>query len=67
MGAAPDGATAIVWRESGEPVFNSPDSSCVAELGSSTVMCRVAALNAAPTDRIILRLPYAEWLYDLSV
>lgn len=67
IAAVPDGASAIVWRSGDEPIFNSPDASCMAELGQSSAMCRVAALNAAPTDRIIVRLPYIAWLYELSV
>ena len=66
-GAIPDGAAAVVWRSSGEPIFNSPDAYCFAKFDQSSVMCRISALNAAPTDRIIIRLPYIAWLYHLSV
>ena len=29
IGALPEGVTAIVWRNSGEPFFNSPDALCL--------------------------------------
>lgn len=66
IGALPEGRTVIVWRTSGEPFFNSPDAACLARTGSVSIICRIAALRAAPTDRIILRLPYQEWAYNAS-
>ncbi len=58
IGALPDGATAIVWRESGEPFFNSADALCLERTGGVSLMCRGMAMGQAPTERIILRLPY---------
>lgn len=66
IGALPDGGTAIVWRKSGEPFFNSPDALCLERVGSVSLMCRGMAMVQAPTDRIILRLPYLGWAYSLS-
>jgi hypothetical protein len=66
IGALPDGATAIVWRESGEPFFNSPDALCIERRGGVSLLCRGMAMAQAPTDRIILRLPYQGWAYRQS-
>ena len=66
IGAMPDGATVIVWRESGEPFFNSPDAMCLERMGSVSLMCRGIAMAKGPADRILLRLPYMEWAYSLS-
>lgn len=66
IGALPDGATAIIWRSSGEPFFNSPDALCLERLGGVSLMCRAMAMGEAPTDRIIVRLPYLEWAYSAS-
>lgn len=63
IGALPEGSTAIVWRESGEPFFNSPDALCLERTGGVSLMCRGMAMGEAPTDRIIARLPYMEWAY----
>ncbi|GIX19220.1 MAG: hypothetical protein KatS3mg120_0896 [Erythrobacter sp.] len=66
IGALPDGATAIVWRESGEPFFNSADALCLERMGGVSLMCRGMAMAQAPTDRIILRLPYLHFAYTMS-
>lgn len=66
IGALPDGATAIVWRESGEPFFNSPDALCLERMGGVSLLCRGMAMGQAPTDRIIMRLPYQGWAYSQS-
>lgn len=66
IGALPEGGTIVVWRDSGEPFFNSPDALCLERMGSVSLMCRGIAMGQAPTDRIILRLPYMEWAYTSS-
>ena len=66
IGAIPDGRTAIVWRAEGEPFFNSADARCLERLGSVSLFCRAAAMSAAPTSRIIVRLPYQNWAYLAS-
>jgi hypothetical protein len=66
IGALPDGATAIVWRASGEPFFNSPDALCLERMGGVSLLCRGMAMSQAPTDRIIMRLPYQGWAYRQS-
>jgi hypothetical protein len=66
IGALPDGSTAIVWRASGEPFFNSPDALCLERMGGVSLLCRGLAMSQAPVDRIILRTPYQKWAYNLS-
>lgn len=63
IGALPEGRTVIIWRASGEPFFNSPDAECLRIQQGVSLLCRGIALGHAPTDRIILRLPYIEWAY----
>lgn len=66
IGALPEGGTAIVWRDSGEPFFNSPDALCLERTGGVSLMCRGMAMGQAPVDRIVLRLPYQNWAYTAS-
>lgn len=66
LGGAPEGVTAIVWRDEGEPFFNSPDALCLERMGGVSLLCRAAAISRAPTDRIIVRLPYQQWAYEAS-
>lgn len=63
MGAVPDGGTIIVWRENGEPFFNSADGACLERTGSVSLLCRMVALGQGPIDRKIMRLPYQRWAY----
>lgn len=66
IGALPEGSTAIVLRATGEPFFNSPDALCLERMGGVSLLCRGMAMGQAPTDRIIVRLPYQEWAYNAS-
>jgi hypothetical protein len=66
IGVLPEGATAIVWRNSGEPFFNSADALCLERTGGVSLMCRAMAMGQAPTDRIIMRLPYMHLAYTMS-
>jgi hypothetical protein len=66
IGAIPEGRTVIVWRAEGEPFFNSPDALCIERIGGVSLMCRGMAMLRAPTDRIIVRMPYMEWAYLAS-
>ncbi len=66
IGALPEGRTIVVWRAEGEPFFNSPDALCLERMEGVSLLCRMAALGQAPTDRIIVRLPYMHWAYAAS-
>jgi hypothetical protein len=63
IGALPEGSTAIVWRNTGEPFFNSPDALCLERMGGVSLMCRGMAMSQAPIDRIVVRLPFIELAY----
>ncbi len=66
LGALPDGGTVLVWRQGGEPFFNSPDGACLRIQGSVSLFCRMAAMGQAPVERVVLRLPYQHWAYLAS-
>lgn len=66
LGVLPEGITLFVWRAPGEPFFNSPDATCLRVQDGVSLLCRLAAFQVAPIDRIILRLPYQEWAYLAS-
>lgn len=66
IGALPSGGTAIVWRAPGEPFFNSADALCLERMGGVSLLCRGMAMGQAPTDRILIRLPYQSWAYTAS-
>lgn len=63
IGALPEGRTVIIWRDSGEPFFNSADALCLERTGGVSLLCRGVAMGQAPTDRILVRLPYMHWAY----
>ena len=63
IGALPEGVTAVVWRESGEPFFNSADALCLERTDGVSLLCRGMAMAQAPADRIIFRLPYWRFAY----
>jgi hypothetical protein len=63
LAAAPDGGTVIVWREHDEPFFNSADAACLARTGNVSLACRGQALSDAPSDRIVVRLPFQRWAH----
>lgn len=67
IGMLPEGKTLLVWRSGDEPFFNSPDATCERRVGYVSLFCRMAAMGAAPLDRIIVRLPYQEWAYRSSI
>jgi hypothetical protein len=63
LDALPEGGTLVVWRVGNEPFFNSPDATCLRMQGSVSLLCRGVAFGVAPTERIVLRLPYQHWAY----
>ena len=63
IGALPEGSTWLVWRSSGDPFFNSADAVCLKAHGNVSLFTRGSALAQAPTDKIILKLPYWKFAY----
>jgi len=67
IGALPAGITVVVWRAGyNEPFFDSPDATCLRVQNGVSLLCRLAAFNAAPINRIVLRLPFQDWAYLAS-
>lgn len=66
IGAIPQGGTVLVWRQGGEPFFNSPDGTYLRVQDGVSLLCRMAAMGQAPVERVILRLPYQHWAYLAS-
>jgi hypothetical protein len=70
IGAVPDGVTIWYWRAGlGLRFIESPDGMSLDRVGYVSLMSRAAALSAvteAVEGRIILRLPYMDWLYGIS-
>jgi hypothetical protein len=67
---SPDGATLLVTREEGEPMFNSPHytppiQKPTAQSGIGFTAVRKAKQPLA--ERTIVRLPYIEWTYKKSL
>jgi len=69
----PDGATFLISRDPGEPMFYSPDTPPPKQKEPSGKEKRGIGFGAAPkarrpvADRIILELPYIEWAYEKSL
>jgi len=63
MGVVPEGVTLVVWREAGQPFFDSPDATCIRTEGSVSLLCRGTAIAADPEGSAILKLPFWNWAY----
>lgn len=63
MGVVPDGVTLVVWRDAGQPFFDSPDATCIRTEGSISLLCRGTAIAVAPIGSAILKLPFWNWAY----
>jgi hypothetical protein len=63
IGAIPDGTTWLILRSQGEPYFNSPDAFCLERTGEVSLLGRAMAMQQAPNDKIILKLPYMKFAY----
>ncbi len=67
----PDGATYIVTREEGEPIFNSPQYvPPIKKVEPETGIVRFSRVTAPKKpilDRTIMQLPYIAWAYDKSI
>lgn len=68
IGAIPQGITAVIWRGQNMEFVDSADAICAREMQGVSLFCRAAVLGAIGGDesRIILRLPYSQWLYEVS-
>ena len=65
IGAAPEGATLILWRGNANLQFiDSPDGFCARHSDRVTLLCRgVALAGVAEHTHRLARLPYMDFLY----
>jgi hypothetical protein len=65
----PDGATLIVNREEGEPMFNSPGYTPPRKPAqqSGLVFTPIPKPKRALEERTIVKLPYIEWAFKKSL
>jgi hypothetical protein len=67
IGAIPDGVTVLMWRVGDLQLFDSPDAICERKMSGVSLFCRgIVAGKVASEASIIARLPYSQWLYELS-
>lgn len=64
----PDGVILVYYEKSGDmPLFASPETLCRSQYGYVTDDCLEAERNRSSvlSQRLVTRLPYADWAYDL--
>lgn len=67
LGMLPEGRTLVIARLNKTQFIDSADGVCEREQGGVNLLCRMAVLAAVvKNSTIILRLPYSEWLYNVS-
>lgn len=67
IGALPEGGSVILYGRPKLQLVDSPDAICMRTTGAVTLFCRAAALGVVGDgSTILLRMPYADWLYALS-
>lgn len=67
IGALPEGRTIVITRLNKTEFIDSPDAMCERIQGGVSLLCR-GMVMATVADRatILIRLPYSEWLYNIS-
>ncbi|KTT33832.1 hypothetical protein SB18R_03360 [Pseudomonas oryzihabitans] len=67
IGALPEGRTVIMWRLENTKFIDSPDAMCDRMHGGVSLLCRGMTMVAVVQNtKILLRLPYIDWLYLAS-
>lgn len=67
IGAVPQGRTVIIWRLNKTNFIDSPDAMCDRMQGGVSLLCRGITMAAVvQNSTILVRLPYADWLYLAS-
>lgn len=67
IGALPEGRTVIMLRLNKTNFVDSPDAMCDRMQGGVSLLCRGMIMAAVvEKTKIILRLPYSDWLYLIS-
>ncbi len=67
IGAIPEGMTVIITRLNKTEFIDSPDAMCERIQGGVSLLCRAVTLATVKNKSTILaRLPYSQWLYEIS-
>lgn len=67
IGALPEGRTVVILRLNKTQFIDSPDAMCDRIQGGVSLLCRGMVLGAVvEKTKILLRLPYMDWLYLIS-
>ena len=67
IGAVPEGRTLIISRLNQTKFIDSADAMCERLQGGVSLLCRGIFLGSiAKNATIYIRLPYSEWLYNIS-
>ncbi|QLL15458.1 hypothetical protein [Pseudomonas chlororaphis] len=67
IGAVPEGRTVIMLRLNKTNFIDSADAMCDRLQGGVSLLCRGVTMGAVVSKtKIIVRLPYSEWLYLIS-
>ncbi|MBB5337648.1 hypothetical protein [Pectinatus brassicae] len=67
IGIFPQGITCFVLKSPSDPFFNSPDAISIKHIGHVSIFSRAMGIAEGAKNPIILRLPYIETFYNLSV
>lgn len=67
IGAIPQGRTLIISRLNSLNFIDSADAWCERNMGYVNLLCRSFAMaNVVEKSRIVARLPYSQFLYEIS-
>lgn len=67
IGAVPEGRTVVMLRLNKTNFVDSPDAMCERIQGGVSLLCRGMTVAAVvEKTKIIVRLPYSDWLYLIS-
>lgn len=67
IGAVPEGRTVIILRLKKTDFIDSPDAICDRLQGGVSLLCRGMTMAAVvENSKILVRLPYSDWLYLVS-
>lgn len=68
IGAIPEGKTLVILRLNKTEFIDSADAMCEREMGGVSLLCRMGMMaGVANNSTILLRLPYNQTLYDISI
>ncbi|MDR8523398.1 hypothetical protein [Shewanella fidelis] len=67
IGAVPEGKTLLMLRINKTKFIDSADAICAREMDGVSLMCRgITMATVVKKGTILMRLPYSEFLYDIS-